>query len=202
MLTFYLIAPFILRRGIKIIVALIVSSFLLRLFIFNYLGFQNDPWTYRFFPTEIMFFLFGYLSYQIHLRLRTISISKFTNLFTLFFIIAFIISYPYVPSIELNYSPFSVKELIYFSSLIVSIPLLFNFLKRSKIDNQIGELSYPVYISHMLVFFVCSCLFHILPFILLKESWVISIITIIAAYSLNQIVAFPIEKYRQSRLKK
>jgi peptidoglycan/LPS O-acetylase OafA/YrhL len=88
--------------------------------------------------------------------------------------------------------------MIYFTSILISIPFLFNFFKKNKLDNQLGELSYPVYISHMLV--VTS--FFGLPFMILKTGWIISIVTIILAYLLNKIVASPVEKYRQSRLKK
>jgi peptidoglycan/LPS O-acetylase OafA/YrhL len=197
-LTFYLIAPFILKRGYKIIVAIIISSFLLRLYLYNYLGFQNDPWTYRFFPNEIMFFLLGYLSYRIYLKLKLKLIPKRYNLFILLFILLFTLTYPEIPSIKVNYLPFSIKEMIYFTSILISIPFLFNFFKKNKLDNQLGELSYPVYISHMLV--VTS--FFGLPFMILKTGWIISIVTIILAYLLNKIVASPVEKYRQSRLKK
>jgi peptidoglycan/LPS O-acetylase OafA/YrhL len=148
-----------------------------------------------------MFFLAGYLSYQIHLKLKEKPVSNQISLFALIFIIAFTILYNYLPSIRVHWFPFSIKELIYFSTIILSIPLLFNWLKDSRIDYKIGELSYPVYISHMLVFFICTLIGNkTLPFIF-KEGWFISLATIIVAYFLNKIIASPIEKYRQSRLK-
>ena len=57
-LVFYLIAPFILKKGWRLIILLIISSLVLRLVLYNYFRLQNDPWTYRFFPAELMFFMF------------------------------------------------------------------------------------------------------------------------------------------------
>lgn len=197
-LTFYLLAPFMLRKGFKIIFVLIALSFLLRLFIYNFLSLQNDPWNYRFFPTEIMFFLFGYVSYRIHLRLKTKSIPKTFNLFVVFYILAYTLIYPYISEFKVHYSPFSFKEIIYFLSIILLIPVLFNYLKKSKLDNQIGELSYPVYISHLGVAMVCG----VLPFTFLRSGWAIALLTVIIAYLLNKFIAYPIERFRQSRVKK
>jgi peptidoglycan/LPS O-acetylase OafA/YrhL len=197
-LTFYLIAPLIVKRGYKLVVTLIVLSFLLRLFIYNYLGFQHDPWTYRFFPTEIMFFLFGYLSYHLHLKVKKLKISKTLNLFALAFIILFTIFYGNIPPLKINYLPFSIKDMMYFASIVLSIPLLFNFLKKSKFDNQIGELSYPIYISHMFVLMVFSSL----PVMPLKISYVVAFFTIVFSLLLNRFIANPVDKFRQSRLVK
>jgi peptidoglycan/LPS O-acetylase OafA/YrhL len=195
-LTFYLIAPFILRKGYKVVLMLIVSSLILRLFIYNIIGYQNDPWTYRFFPTEIMFFLLGYVSYQIKLKLHLLKISKSVILSVLVFVVLFTFLYQYLPTARLTYSPFSWIEILYFFSIVLSIPFLFNYFKNIQLDNQIGDLSYPVYISHMLVIMV----FTKLPFTFLKAGWVISVITLAVSFSLNRIIARPLEKFRQSRL--
>jgi peptidoglycan/LPS O-acetylase OafA/YrhL len=196
-LTFYLVAPYIVRKGFKTVITLIVMSFLLRLYIYNILCFQNDPWTYRFFPTEIMFFLLGYISYRINLKIKELSIPKSINASVLLFIIIFTITYQYLPLINIGFSPFTLNEMIYFISITFSIPILFNYLKNYKLDNKIGELSYPVYISHMLILMVCN----ILPFIFFKSGWVIAIITLIVSFLLNKLIAIPFESFRQARLK-
>jgi len=62
--TFYLIAPFILFNR-KIISTLLIFSILLRIYLIKIGIGLKDPWTYRFFPTELAFFLIGALSHQI-----------------------------------------------------------------------------------------------------------------------------------------
>jgi peptidoglycan/LPS O-acetylase OafA/YrhL len=197
-LMFYLIAPFIVRRGPRLVITILLSSLVLRLFLYDFMHLQNDPWTYRFFPTELMFFLLGYMSYQIHLKIKKRKISRSINLSILTFMIVFTFLYEFLPEGKYSYSPFSLKELIYFSAIITFIPFLFNFLKNIKWDNRIGELSYPVYISHMLVIMICGGL-HIT---LLKTGWCISIITLLFSMVLNQAIANRFEVYRQSRLNK
>jgi peptidoglycan/LPS O-acetylase OafA/YrhL len=197
-LMFYLVAPFIVRRGPKLVTSILLSSFLLRLFLYDFMHLQNDPWTYRFFPTELMFFLLGYMSYQIHLKIKERKISRGINLSILTFMIVFTFLYEFLPEGKYSYSPFSLKELIYFSAIITFIPFLFNFLKKIKWDNRIGELSYPVYISHMLVIMICGGL-HLT---VLKAGWCIAIITLLFSMVLNQLIASRFEVYRQARLKR
>lgn len=54
-LMFYLIAPFLVRRKIVTILILTAFTLCLKMFFYNS-GFNHDPWTYRFFPTELLFF--------------------------------------------------------------------------------------------------------------------------------------------------
>lgn len=196
-LTFYLIAPLVLKKGLKVVVTLILCSLFLRFFIYDYLGLQNDPWTYRFFPTEIIFFLIGYLCYKIYLRLELISIPKSISILTLLFILLFTFLYSYFPSFKVDYIPFSFKVIFYILSITASIPILFKFLRKNSLDIQIGELSYPVYISHILVYYICSNL----PINFVKSGWAITLFTLMFSFFLNKFIALPIEKYRQSRLK-
>lgn len=66
---FYLIAPLLVRKKTKFIMSLIIISLLLRLFIYSN-GYNYSPWTYRFFPTELLFFMLGALSYKIYCKLK------------------------------------------------------------------------------------------------------------------------------------
>jgi peptidoglycan/LPS O-acetylase OafA/YrhL len=200
-LVFYLIAPFILRKGVKIVLLLILISFVFRLYIYNYLDLKIDPWTSRFFPTEIMFFLLGYISYHMYLVVQKRKITFLINILTLVTMVLFIFLYDYIPFISaasFPFSfPFSLKLTIYYVCFVIAVPILFNFLKKSKWDNKIGELSYPIYISHFLVIMISTAL----SFSILKSSWCILLITILLSYILNKLIASPIEKYRQARLK-
>lgn len=193
---FYMIAPFIVKKRLKIIIITILSSLLLRFFIYHYLGFKNDPWTNRFFPTELIFFLFGYLSYKLYLKMKELTISKSKILFIFSILIIFTFSYQYLSLYKPFFSPFLFKELIYFLTVIVSIPFLFIFFKGNNLDNKIGELSYPIYISHILVATICG----VLPFTFLKNPMGIVLSTIFISFLLNKLISDPIDRYRQSRL--
>lgn len=196
-LTFYVLAPLLLKRGMKVVLPIIISSFILRCFLYNILGLQHDPWTYRFFPTEIMFFLFGFISYRIYVRLKKLSISDTAGFITLIYILLLTIFYYKLPYIKLTFMPFSSSEIIYISSIVTLIPVLFIYFKKSSWDIHIGELSYPVYICHMLVIKVCKDL----PFLHINSTELVILSVLLVAYILNKVVAVPIERYRQSRLK-
>ncbi|MDR2601476.1 MAG: acyltransferase [Spirochaetaceae bacterium] len=76
-LMFYAIAPFIVRKNKKFIFTLIFFSIVLRSVLMFGFGLKDDPWNYRFFPTEIVFFLFGNISYRIYNYLKNNTGYKF-----------------------------------------------------------------------------------------------------------------------------
>jgi len=91
--------------------------------------------------------------------------------------------------------------MLYFSMIILSVPILFNHFKKSKIDNKIGELSYPVYIVHLLIIAVCGTIADKYSLGFLKTGSVLALASILIASLLNLAIATPIERFRQSRLK-
>lgn len=40
---------------------------------------------------------------------------------------------------------------VFYVCVWISTPFLFNLTRRSRLDNMLGQLSYPVYLSHILV---------------------------------------------------
>jgi peptidoglycan/LPS O-acetylase OafA/YrhL len=68
-LMFYVIAPFLFRRNKKVIYTLVFFSIALRILLIYKFDLKNDPWNYRFFPTELVFFLLGNISYSIYKRM-------------------------------------------------------------------------------------------------------------------------------------
>ncbi len=195
---FYLIAPFILKWRMRNILLIIIVSFALRLFIYNIIGFQKDPWSYRFFPTEIMFFLLGSVAFHFYKKMRLIKLAKWISYIVILTVFGFTVIFPLLPSTKMNFMPFSWKESAYFLTVLLAIPILFNFFKSNKIDAWIGELSFPVYISHLFIFMVCRNV----KFINLDAAWIVAVISILFSLLLNKLIAAPIEKFRQARLKK
>lgn len=194
---FYLIAPFLSRRRTIWIILLILLSLALRIYIYNQLELRHDPWTYRFFPTEILFFLSGFMSYRLYLKVRHCRIPGYINSSVLAYIILATTCYGWIPEFQSQMLPFSWNEIVYFLSVAGAVPLLFNYLKNSKRDNWIGQLSYPMYISHLLV----ARILYALPFSPLKHSWCIVTTTVIFSLLLEIFIARPVEIYRQKRLR-
>jgi peptidoglycan/LPS O-acetylase OafA/YrhL len=63
--SFYLIAPFVVRRAFRSIALILMASLALRLLLQLWLCWHGDPWSYRFFPSELALFLLGTLGYPL-----------------------------------------------------------------------------------------------------------------------------------------
>jgi peptidoglycan/LPS O-acetylase OafA/YrhL len=188
-LTFYLIAPFINKLKTKWLLLIMTISFSLRIYIYS-LGYRNDPWTYRFFPNEIFFFVSGILAYRLYRYIKKINISCALCNFLFVLYIIYLSTYQFIPNENL-------KEFFLFFATILSLPFIFHKTKNQKYDRFIGELSYPVYISH---FLIINTITH---FTNLNHDYlglVATIVSIILAVLLTHMVINPIDRIRQKRL--
>jgi peptidoglycan/LPS O-acetylase OafA/YrhL len=198
---FYLVAPFIVRKSNIFIGFLVIFSISIRLFTYLYLDYTNDPWTYRFFPSELALFLLGTISYRLYKsnKIQEISFMRWKLKYfisTLFFII--LIFYQFIPKVE--FRDINIIDWLFFALCCLSLPFIFELSKSVKFDARIGELSYPIYISHNLVIFILS------PFIAMtgwqQHKGIMAVfLTIIFSYILVRLISDPIEKIRRSRVK-
>lgn len=194
-MSFYAIAPFVLRST-KIIVSLLLLAILVRVFLLaTGVGLQ-DPWTYRFFPAELLLFLLGALSqryllpcYRKHLslgararNLPAIAVAFLTLLSLIYFVI------PVKPL---------VKGPIMLLAFVVLCPLTFIFQERFRWDRAFGQLSYPIYLGHMLTVWVAE---YVLVRSHVTNTLVRSLINVILAiafgWALNKLLGEPIERIR------
>jgi peptidoglycan/LPS O-acetylase OafA/YrhL len=188
-IAFYLIAPFLVKRKLKIIIYLIMLSLILRTVLYFHFELKNDPWTYRFFPTELVFFLLGIVSYHIYKKMQTIEVKNTFLKLIWIGILGFTLVYSFLP--------ISAKSYLYLTTFFMSLPFVFILTKNWKIDSYIGELSYPIYISHIFILTVISA-FKI-P-IIGGAGLILTLFTIVFSIILNELVAKKIEKIRQKRI--
>jgi len=188
-ITFYLIAPFIVRKKIKFIVFLLLISVLLRVLLYQN-GLKHDPWTYRFFPTELLFFLLGTIAYHMYKKLDKLNFKESYLKMIYGLILFFTLSYSFF------YIPYKIYA--YFLIFFLSLPFVFILSKKWTKDRYIGELSYPIYISHILVLMLVRYLK--IP-IIGSIGLVTIILTILFSVLLNETIAKRIERIRQNRVK-
>jgi len=194
-ISFYLIAPFIIKkRNIKLIISIIFLSLLLRI-ILNLFDLKGDPWTYRFFPSELALFLLGSLSYYFFSNLK-IKVSK--KIIYLFFILISLMTVCY------SFITIPGRSIIYFILVACSLWFIFQKTKNNKIDKFLGELSYPVYCSH---FVVLHFIFYRVSFLndenlSFLNSLIIIFIVIVISEIIYFIIHIPIDKYRKIYKKK
>jgi peptidoglycan/LPS O-acetylase OafA/YrhL len=192
-LTFYLVAPFLLPNRKAIWIALAFSLIIRAFLLVQGIGLK-DPWVYRFFPAELSLFLLGALSHQIwmpYLREKGFLKSWLATIATSL-IILYISIFPIMPFRALN-------NLILIGSVIVLLPLLFEFQKINRWDRKIGDLSYSVYISHWFVkLIVLQLLLHFTN--INKDSYIAALcvvfVTICFSYFLNNQIGNRIDDIR------
>ena len=141
-ISFYLLAPTICKLKSRTIFFVGISLLAVRFFGLLF-GLNQDPWTYRFFPFELPMFIIGILLYRIQVKLRN---NKKINLSKIYFIsILFYVSFSYVTS-EFDFNRFwQLLVLIVFTCFIIMCG------ENSPRDKKFGELSYPIYLSHLVV---------------------------------------------------
>ena len=145
---------------------------------------------------EILFFLLGTLAYKTYRRVRSQTQPNYVLSLIFCVVILSTLIYGFLPAEKLVSLPFSYREMAYFLLVVMAIPYLFIFSKNNRLDMSVGELSYPIYISHM---FIILFVHRALP-PTFNNGWFIALATILFSLLLNRFVADPIEKIRQRRV--
>ena len=192
-LTFYAIAPFVLPRR-RVLLSLLAGSLALRIaLIVNGIGLQ-DPWTYRFFPTELALFLLGAVAHQwlvpwyrrMSDRVNMIAPTAATCGF-----LAITLAYQWLPGSS------AFRTLLLFGLFFACLPMVFRFQESKSWDRAVGEISYPLYICHLLVIAGVS---RALPQLGIGGRLAYVVVgaggAIALAILLNTLIAQPVERYR------
>ncbi|MEO0644775.1 MAG: acyltransferase [Cyanobacteria bacterium J06650_10] len=198
--TFYLISPFLVRRKNWVVVAIIVASIGLKAFVYFHLGYRHDPWTYRFFPTELGLFLFGTISYRLYKTCKKRGfLTKKKNCTVSIVFLSTLFLYQFLPFKEGYFVHIQDSSFLILAG--ISLPFIFEFSKVSKLDRRIGELSYPIYLSHLWIISV------VLPVLngydlTMYLGEITVLLSIVTSYILIKTISDPIEKVRQHRIRR
>lgn len=191
-ISFYLIAPFVLRRP-KLLLILLAGSLALRAWLIAIGIGMSDPWTHRFFPNELALFLLGAVSHQwirpLIQRYMPGSIADRAPVLAVGFIVLFCLVVAKLPHPVLFQG-------VLVGCFILLMPLLFAFQNNRAWDGRIGDLSYPLYICHMLVILIVT------KFLGLTEGpWKIALVvagSFVLAWLLEHYINQPVERLRRS----
>jgi len=188
-LGFYLLAPFLLRRRTITIAAVAVVALMLRVWIYYGLGWHHDPWTYRFLPLELALFLAGALSYRVFVQVRRLAVPDRLAGAAVLLVWTGTLSYQYLPVSALG--PWPAYVVVFFA-----LPALFS-RSTSSLDRFLGELSYPIYASHLFVMMVMSARVFGDPDTVPLRTVVV---TLLLSVLLHALVNAPVDRWRQRRL--
>jgi len=140
-LMFYALAPWLVRRSTRWLTTAIVASLVIRAATYAAFG-HADPWTYRFFPSELGVFIAGILGYRWYSRQGVPKAAADLNKVARTVLITVVFALIIRPKAE---------ELITVAAFAAAVPWLFRATGRLRADRWIGELSYPVYIGHVML---------------------------------------------------
>jgi peptidoglycan/LPS O-acetylase OafA/YrhL len=146
---FYALAPFIARRPVRQIALLMALSIAARI-VAALLGFGGDPYSYRFFPFELALFLAGVLAYKVWAARPERWQGPAARLLALA-VPAVLAAYPWLRGDWPDASFFSPARIGTLVLVAVALPAIHGWSRNSRLDRTVGELSYPVYLSHFLV---------------------------------------------------
>lgn len=211
-LLFYAIAPALLwlEKGKRIVSLSIFILLSISCKVYLILsGFPYDPWANRFFPSVLYLFLLGALTHHVYenflyekfqkINKQHVFYGAFTSLMS-----GIIYMLGLFPTINisgvLNYVPFlsEVKDaLVPYLGYSFCICLFFYMTSKNRFDRFVGELSYPIYVVHLLVLNVLGSFMTRSPSF---SNWVV-VISVLLSMGLVVWIQNPIERYRTQRLK-
>lgn len=194
-LVFYAIAPLIARRSAVVVAALIAASLTVRALAAG-AGWAFDPFDARFFPFELALFLAGVLAYKAY--------AAFPGLWThtrwralLPALPLAILAWPWLARGWPADTFFTPPRVALLMLTACSLPALHTLTRNWHRDRMVGELSYPVYLGHLLIvgLIAGSPLFARAPALL---PLVAAILACGLAAVVVRTIDLPIERFRRA----
>jgi peptidoglycan/LPS O-acetylase OafA/YrhL len=193
-LLFYLVVPLLISwrtRNLVILAGLsLVSYFASCLFVYPALA---DLLGYFFFPFHLFLFILGMLAcrHSAAFLARVSRPFKIAMVAALFGGLAFS-----------QFLPAAPRSFICVALVALSLPILFDWTKYSRFQKWVGDLSYPVYICHILVKWVLLGLAGVSKKGMTSPpGWLLLLGAIALAALLLWLVDYPIDRWRQRRVK-
>jgi peptidoglycan/LPS O-acetylase OafA/YrhL len=183
---FYLLAPFVVRRGLFWPIAILACSLAARILVIAQGG-TSYIVEYDFAPFEIAFFMMGSLAYRGFATLRKID-SPYVTIYTIAAPLIMIL-------LTVFYLKIPFARPIYLTAATLCLPGIVLASRRSRLDSVCGELSYPVYLLHPIF-----TIFVVPGSSLLAEMTAVTSVLALS-YVLVRFVDRPIDNFQQRRAK-
>jgi peptidoglycan/LPS O-acetylase OafA/YrhL len=194
-ITFYLLAPMFCKAKTHTIAVAAICLLTVR-FIGLFFEMNQDPWTYRFFPFELPMFLIGILLFRLRIYRENASKISLSKIYPV--LITFYVGFSYLTN------TFIINRFWQMIPLITIACIVIMWGEETSKDKKLGDLSYPIYMSHILVISTYNGIIRIISkkidaFELLNSPLLVVpitlVITVIFSFLLLRFVQ-PIEKIR------
>lgn len=186
-LMFYALAPWLARLSWRWLAVIALVSIGVR-FAGQLLPVSYPLWGGRFFPPVLFLFVFGMLA---HRALPSISrLPKAFGWIANAAILAMVVALP------LSGLSLSIQRWIVYVGIAFAAPFLFNAFKTFALDRWIGDLSYPMYLCHLVVIGVVLTFWADQPWAL----WAAIGGALAMSVALLVLVDHPVDRWRQRRV--
>ncbi len=189
-------------RETRLSAVLVVASLCLRALLYSIgygPGYHYNFWAYAFFPNELALFLLGTLSYKLYTRMKGSTIlNKTTTAAASALVLALTLGFPLLPRTNTIPFFFNDAQLVYYTAVVLCLPFLFALTKDSTTDRVIGELSYPVYLSHLMIIPFFGVLYR--PGQPVTTVAAVVFATLMVSLLAIFVVQVPVDRYRGRRL--
>ncbi|MBF0178710.1 MAG: acyltransferase [Magnetococcales bacterium] len=216
---FYLIVPFLARSNLRILFTILFTSqaiYILTNIQFNRPFSPGHFYNRYCFISELWLFILGMIAYRFYGSYRFFCTTKPDCLWiriykiiaiggiVLFGVFCFK-NYLYE---GLNYYFLQLRKFYYIDDFIIIglvtiiVPFLFHVTHQSKLDKQLGDLSYPLYLVHAPILFGLPAVFPFMPqWFVTFHSEISLIISLCLAVLFARYLESKIDVYRQLRVK-
>jgi peptidoglycan/LPS O-acetylase OafA/YrhL len=184
-LMFYALAPWLARRTTRALLIIAGVSIALRI-AGTWLPVDFGLWQGRFFPTTLFLFVFGMLAYRA--LGRAAGMPRQAHWGATAAIVCLLVFLP-LSGIE-----DWVQHWIVYFAIAAATPFAFALTRTNRLDRWIGELSYPIYLTHLLV--VAVVLIFEFPW----PAWSAIAITLMVSILIMVGVEMPVDRWRQRRV--
>ncbi len=196
-LIFYFLAPFIVRidrRYVARVAAFMLLSFAVDLYLHINLA-SGVPWTYNMVLPNMFYFMLGSLSYYLFKGEAFQALIRYSPLVAacmLLLLVGMASVYSLVPDQFplLVVDGWTSRRAVAVLLVFLFMPYIFALTQRSRLDRYLGELSYPVYVSHYVILYHLPAVPGIHPLAT----------TVIASIGLQHLVINPIETHVRARI--
>jgi peptidoglycan/LPS O-acetylase OafA/YrhL len=186
-LMFYALAPWLARLSWRWLAAIAAISIAIRFAGVLVPGVNYPLWQGRLFPSALFLFLFGMLAHRaLPLAER---MPKAIGWIVNALIIAMVVTMP------LLHLPRFLMAWVAYIAIAVAAPFLFNAFKNNAIDRWIGDLSYPMYLCHLVGVGVVLTFWADQPWAL----WAALGGALAMSIALLLLVDHPVDRWRQKR---
>lgn len=193
---FYAMAPFLVRRSTPIIAGLLALSLAIHAWIATADGVVLASWYYKFLPGVFWTFMAGILMYRAYRLVEDREYAMKQLIWAPVALIGIALSSAYLPYMD---------HWGFFIAIAILVPISFPLFSRSRdlspalqralrLDRYLGDLSYPVYISHILVL---SAMYILIPRAKVPDLTLLDVVATLAFSALLlRLVGDPVERYR------